>query len=108
MRELAADGSAVFHPDHQEIHLANLALRAEQVEWRTAPGTETAIHYGGNRIGVENLQLVSGDQRIEADGALGSPSETLQRAHEQRRRRAARSAAAGRSAPRRTAERRPP
>jgi len=78
MRELAADGSAVFHPDHQEIHLTNLALRAEQVEWRTAPGTETAIHYGGNRIGVENLQLVSGDQRIEADGALGSPSETLQ------------------------------
>jgi autotransporter translocation and assembly factor TamB len=78
MRELAANGSAVFHPDHQEIHLTDLALRAEQVEWRTAPGTETAIHYGGSRIGVENLQLVSGDQRIEADGALGSPSETLQ------------------------------
>jgi autotransporter translocation and assembly factor TamB len=78
MRELAAEGSAVFHPDHQEIHLANLALRAEQVEWRTVPGTEAAIHYGGTRIGIENLQLVSGDQRIEASGALGSPRETLQ------------------------------
>ncbi|MGH7339829.1 MAG: translocation/assembly module TamB domain-containing protein, partial [Candidatus Rokuibacteriota bacterium] len=77
-RELAAEGSAVFHPDHQEIHLANLALRAEQIEWRTVPGTETAIRYGGSRIGIENLQLVSGDQRIDADGALGSPSETLE------------------------------
>ena len=78
MRELAADGSAVFHPDHQEIHLQNLALRAEQVEWRTAPSADAAIHYGGNRIGVKNLQLVSGDQRIEANGALGSPTEALQ------------------------------
>jgi hypothetical protein len=78
MRELAAGGSAVFHPDHQEIHLQNLALRAEEIEWRTVPGTDTAIHYGGNRIGIENLQLVSGDQRIDANGALGSPTETLQ------------------------------
>ena len=78
MRELAAEGSAVFHPDHQEIHLANLALRAEQIEWRTVPGTQTAISYGDDRIGIENLQLVSGDQRIDASGALGSPSETLQ------------------------------
>jgi hypothetical protein len=77
VRQLAAEGSAIFHPDHQEIHLGNVALRAEQVEWRTAPGTQAAIRYGGNRIGVENLQLVNGDQRVEADGALGSPSETL-------------------------------
>jgi autotransporter translocation and assembly factor TamB len=78
MRELAAEGSAVFHPDHQEIHLGNLALRAEQVEWRTVPGTESTINYGSNRIGVKNLQLVSGDQRVEANGVLGSPGETLQ------------------------------
>ena len=77
MRQLAAEGNAVFHPDHQEIHLANVALRAEQIEWRTAPGTETAIHYGGKRIGIERLELVSGDQRIEASGAIGSPGEVL-------------------------------
>ena len=78
MRQLTAGGSAVFHPDHQEMHLRNLALRAEQIEWRTAPGTETTIRYGNDRIAVENLRLVSGDQRIEADGVLGSPTETLQ------------------------------
>jgi autotransporter translocation and assembly factor TamB len=77
VRQLAAEGSAVFHPDHQEIHLGNLALRAEQIEWRTAPGTQAAIRYGGNRIGVENLQLVSGDQRLEAEGSIGSPDEVL-------------------------------
>ena len=77
IRELAADGSAVFHPDHQEVHLSNLALRAEQIEWRTVPGSQTAIQYGGDRIRIEKLQLVSGDQRIDADGVLGSPDEAL-------------------------------
>jgi autotransporter translocation and assembly factor TamB len=76
-RQLAAEGNAVFHPDHQEIHLDNLALRAEQIEWRTAPGTQTAIQYGGKRIEVDKLELVSGDQRIEASGSIGSPDEVL-------------------------------
>ena len=31
MRQLAADGSAVFHPDHQEIHLRNLGLRVQAI-----------------------------------------------------------------------------
>jgi autotransporter translocation and assembly factor TamB len=77
VRELAAEGSAVFHPDHQEIHLANVALRAEQIEWRTAAGTETSIRYGKERIGIEGLQLVSGDQRIDANGSLGSAGDAL-------------------------------
>jgi autotransporter translocation and assembly factor TamB len=77
VRQLAADGSAVFHPDHQEVHLTSLALRAEQLEWRTAPGTETTIRYGPERVGIDNLRLVSGDQRIDADGVFGSQNETL-------------------------------
>ena len=77
MREVVAGGSAIFHPDHQEVHLANLVLRAEKIEWSMAPGGEAAIRYGGDRIGIENLQLVSGDQRIEADGAFGSPTGVL-------------------------------
>lgn len=76
-RELAATGSALLHPDHQEVHLRDLALRAEQIEWRTVPGSETAIRYGKDRIGIENLHLASGDQRIDADGVLGSPNELL-------------------------------
>jgi translocation-and-assembly-module (TAM) inner membrane subunit TamB-like protein len=77
VRQLAADGSAVFHPDHQEIHLANLALRAEKIEWRTTPGNQAAIRYGGDRIRIDNLQLVSGDQRIDLEGVVGSPDEVL-------------------------------
>jgi autotransporter translocation and assembly factor TamB len=77
VRQLSAQGSAVFHPDHQEIHLGDLALRAEEIEWRSAPGSKPAIRYGGSRIGVEGLQLVSGDQRIEAEGSIGSPDEVL-------------------------------
>jgi hypothetical protein len=77
-RELGAGGSAVLHPDHQEVHLENLAMRTEGIEWRTAPGSEAAIQYGKDRISVENLRLTSGDQRIEAHGVVGSPSEPLQ------------------------------
>jgi autotransporter translocation and assembly factor TamB len=78
VRQLGAAGSVVFHPDHQEIHLGNLSLRAEQVEWRSAPGGEMAIRYGSDRVAVENVRLVSGDQRIEADGVFGSPTEPLE------------------------------
>jgi hypothetical protein len=77
MRELTAGGAATFHPDHQEVHLNNLALKAEQIQWQTVPGTETTVRYGNNRIEIDNLRLTSGDQRIEADGVIGSATETL-------------------------------
>ena len=77
MRQLTAGGAATFHPDHQEVHLNNLALKAEQIQWQTVPGTETTVRYGNNRIEIDNLRLTSGDQRIEADGVIGSPTETL-------------------------------
>ncbi len=76
-RQLTANGSAVFHPDHREIHLGHLALQSEMIRWETPPGSEATIQYAPNRIAVENLRLVSGDQRIEADGVIGSPTETL-------------------------------
>ena len=77
MRELGAAGSVVFHTDHREIHLGNLSLRTEGVEWRSAPGGEAAIQYGKDRIAVENVRLMNGDQRIEADGVIGSTNEPL-------------------------------
>jgi translocation and assembly module TamB len=77
MRELAAAGDLVLHPDHQEVHLGALALRSEQIEWRSEPGSPAAIQYGGGRIAVQGLRLVSGEQRIQADGVVGSPSEAL-------------------------------
>ena len=78
VRQLAAGGSVVLHPDHQEVHVADLALRSEKIEWRTAPGSEATIQYGRNRVEVHNMQLTNGDQRIHADGVIGSASETLQ------------------------------
>jgi hypothetical protein len=77
VRTAGAGGSVIFHTDHQEIHLQNLALRADQLEWRSAPDSEAAIQYGSERIAVQNVRLVSGDQRIEADGVFGSESEPL-------------------------------
>ena len=78
LRQLAADGTVVLHPDHQEGHLASLALKSEDIEWRSVPGREVAIRYGDNRIAVDNVQLQSGDQRITANGVIGSSTEALQ------------------------------
>ena len=76
-RQLATSGAVILHPDHQEIHLPDLSLRSGQVEWRTAPGSQAAIQYGKDRIDVENVELVNGDQRIVANGTLGSATEAL-------------------------------
>jgi uncharacterized protein involved in outer membrane biogenesis len=77
-RELAAGGFLVVHPDHHEIHIGDLALRSEQIEWRTPPGSSAAVRYGNDRVEVEQLQLVNADQRITADGVVGAGNGTLQ------------------------------
>lgn len=77
LRQLEAAGSVVLHPDHQEVHIGNLALRSEMIQWNTQPGSEAVVRYGQGRIAVRNFTLLSGDQRITADGELGSPTDTL-------------------------------
>src|SRR5690606_36984581 len=47
-RSLDARGEVILHPDHQEVHLPELAVRTQGIEWRTRPGTEAAIRYGQN------------------------------------------------------------
>lgn len=74
-RELEAGGSVIFHPDHQEIHLPQLAIRTEEQLWTLAPQTEAAVQYGGGRITVQNLQLVSDGQRLQVDGTLVTGNE---------------------------------
>lgn len=74
-RELDATGSIVFHPDHQELHLPQLAVRTQGIEWRTAPGAEAAIQYGGGRIQLDNVRLVSGDQSLDVSGTLALEGE---------------------------------
>ena len=77
VRQLGAGGSVTLHPDHQEFHLQDLSLQSEMIRWTSDPGVETTVRYGNNRVEVENLRIVSGDQRIEADGTLGSTTDTL-------------------------------
>ena len=67
-RELQAAGTALLHTDHQEVHLPSLSLKTQGIEWRTAPGAEATIVYGDNRVRLQNVRLVSGNQSIAADG----------------------------------------
>jgi len=69
-RELDASGEVIFHPDHQEIHLPELAIRTAGQEWRSAPGVEAAVQYGGGKLSIENVRLVNGAQRLNVDGTL--------------------------------------
>ena len=75
-RELDATGQLVLHPDHQEIHLPQLAVRTQGVEWRTAPGAEATVKYGRGRVELENVKLVSGDQALDVSGTLALGGET--------------------------------
>jgi autotransporter translocation and assembly factor TamB len=69
-RELDASGSVIFHPDHQEIHLPSLSLRTQGIQWTTAPGSQAAIQYGADRLQVQGLRLVNGQQSLDVDGAF--------------------------------------
>ena len=77
VRELQAGGSVLIHPDHQEVQVTSLSLRSEMIQWTTTPGSTATIQYGRNRVEMQNVRLVSGDQSIAADGVLGSASEPL-------------------------------
>ena len=76
-RELAAGGWLILHPDHHEVHIGDLALRSEQIEWRTPAGTSAAVRYQTNRVEVQNLRLVNGEQTIAADGVIAGADSTL-------------------------------
>jgi hypothetical protein len=76
-RKLTADGSAVIHADHHEVHLGSLALETENIVWRTDPASHPTIQYGGNRVAIDDIRLVNGDQRIQAQGVVGTPDEKL-------------------------------
>jgi translocation and assembly module TamB len=76
-RSLGAGGTLVLHPDHQEVHLQQLDLQAQGVNWQLAPGSAAAVQYKDNTVAVQNLKLVSGTQQIAADGTFGKPGDAL-------------------------------
>ena len=76
-RTLNAAGELALHPEHQEVHLQRLALDTRGQEWQLAPGSEATVRYGGDAIVVEQAQLVSGEQRLTAEGAFGRAGDVL-------------------------------
>jgi translocation and assembly module TamB len=76
-RTLNAVGGLAVHPEHQEVHLQQLGLDTRGQQWQLAPGSEATIRYGGEAITVDSAELVSGDQRITAEGVFGRPGEAL-------------------------------
>jgi autotransporter translocation and assembly factor TamB len=77
-RRLDAVGALVLHPDHQEVHLTSLGLRAGQQQWTIASGTAPTINYAADTVTVDGLRLQSGAQAIAVDGAFGKPGDALQ------------------------------
>jgi len=69
-RDVDATGQVIFHPDHQEIHLPDLTIRTAGQEWRSAPGAEAAVQYGGGKLSMQDVSLVSGDQTLDVEGTL--------------------------------------
>jgi len=76
-RSVAAAGTVLMHPDHQEVHLRNFGLSSRGVQWQTAGGN-AAIQYGNDAITVNDLRLVNGDQAIDVSGTFGRPGDALE------------------------------
>lgn len=76
-RSLAAAGSLVIHPDHQEVHLERLTVDSQGVRWQTPNGPAATVQYGGDVITIDGLRLANGDQQIAADGTFGKAGEAL-------------------------------
>ncbi|MDQ3213967.1 MAG: hypothetical protein M3Q85_14905, partial [Acidobacteriota bacterium] len=74
-RDLDATGQLVLHADHQEVHLPELAIRTQGVEWRTAPGSDATIRYGQSRLQLDGVRLVSGDQSLDLTGGIATGTE---------------------------------
>ena len=75
-RELDASGELILHTDHQEVHLPQLAVRTQGIEWKSVTGSEATIQYGQGRVQVDNLRLASGDQALTVNGAFAMQGES--------------------------------
>lgn len=73
-------GVVTPHPDHQEVHLRQLALASGAVQWALPAGRDATIQYGASRISVTGLDLVRGDAILRVAGTIGdgaAPGESL-------------------------------
>jgi translocation and assembly module TamB len=75
-RELDAGGELILHTDHQEVHLRQLAVRTQGIQWQSVPGADTTIQYGQDRVQVDNFRLASGDQALTVTGTFALEGES--------------------------------
>lgn len=78
-RSLGFSGRAVFHPDHNELHLRALNLTVGQTQWSFPAGLEAIARYSDDSVTIENFVLQRGIQQLTASGtvAIGSGSANL-------------------------------
>jgi len=78
-RSLGFGGRAVFHPDHNELHLQALNLTVGQTQWTFPTGQEAIARYSEDSVTIENFVLQRGTQQLTASGtvAIGSGSANL-------------------------------
>jgi autotransporter translocation and assembly factor TamB len=69
-RELEATGRAIFHPDHQEIHLPQFAIRTEGVAWQSGSGGDPVIQYRPGQVTLKDISLVRNDQALDVNGTV--------------------------------------
>jgi hypothetical protein len=69
-RTVAAKAKATFSEDARDIDVQELSLRSGNIAWTTDPSQQAHVTYDGRQLTVDRLALVSGDQRIEASGAV--------------------------------------
>ncbi len=79
-REAHVVGTLLLHTGRQEVRLTQFALRTQGLEWTLAQNHAPVIGYGGGRIEVKGLRLVSGEQAIGVEGVLDPKASDLRAA----------------------------
>jgi autotransporter translocation and assembly factor TamB len=69
-RAVELAGTALLHPDHQEVHLRTLSLGIGETVWRLSEGEEAVVRYGNQAVTVTGLDLQRAEQRIAMNGTL--------------------------------------
>jgi hypothetical protein len=69
-RALTARGRVALLPESREVQLESLGLRSGDVTWATPAGSPGRVTYDGERVSIDGLSLVNGDQRIKVGGVV--------------------------------------
>lgn len=69
-RAVELAGSALLHPDHQEVHLRTLSLAVGETVWQLTAGEEALVRYGNQTVTVTGLELQRAEQRLAMNGTF--------------------------------------